>query len=191
MKRYLHNAVFKDLAKKMVLLTGPRQVGKTYLAREIMAEYKKPVYLNYDALDDARIINARQWAINSDLLIFDEIHKANLLPIQIPWPQDKRLMNICQALLSTPDQLKDLSTWADEIGTSSRTLLRMFQKETGLSYRAWVQQMHIAHALSKIASGESVAQSARSLGYSNPSAFSTMFKRHLGQTPQQFKYKDE
>ena len=47
---------------------------------------------------------------------------------------------------------------SDEIGTSSRTLMRMFQKETGLSYRAWVQQMHIAHALSKIASGESVAQ---------------------------------
>ncbi len=40
-------------------------------------------------------------------------------------------MNICQALLSTPDQLKDLSTWADEIGTSSRTLMRMFQKENG------------------------------------------------------------
>ena len=56
---------------------------------------------------------------------------------------------------------------------------------------ALVQQMHIAHALSKIASGESVAQIARSLGYSNPSAFSSMFKRHLGQTPQQFKYKDE
>ena len=51
--------------------------------------------------------------------------------------------------------------------------------------------MHIAHALSKIASGESVAQITRSLGYSNPSAFSTMFKRHLGQTPQQFKYMDE
>jgi len=75
MKRYLHNAVFKDLRKKMVLLTGPRQVGKTYLAREIMAEFKKPVYLNYDALDDARIINMRQWAIDSELLIFDEIHK--------------------------------------------------------------------------------------------------------------------
>jgi len=70
-------------------------------------------------------------------------------------------------------------------------LMRMFQKETGLSYRAWVQQMHIAHALSKIANGESVAQIARSLGYRNPSAFSSMFKRHLGQTPQQFKYKDE
>ncbi|MDH1726902.1 helix-turn-helix transcriptional regulator [Acinetobacter johnsonii] len=139
----------------------------------------------------SELISSDELSRSLQILIFDEIHKANLLPIQIPWPQDRRLMNICQALLSTPDQLKDLSTWADKIGTSSRTLMRMFQKETGLSYRAWVQQMHIAHALSKIANGESVAQIARSLGYSNPSAFSTMFKRHLGQTPQQFKYKDE
>ncbi len=28
--------------------------------------------------------------------------------------------------------------------------MRMFQKETGLSYRAWLQQMHIALALSKL-----------------------------------------
>jgi AraC-like DNA-binding protein len=124
------------------------------------------------------------------ILIFDEIQKANSLPIQIPWPQDKRLMSICQTLLNAPQQHKDLNTWADEIGTSSRTLMRMFQKETGLSYRAWLQQVHIAQALSKIASGESIAQISESLGYTNPSAFSAMFKRHLGQTPQQFKYKD-
>lgn len=121
------------------------------------------------------------------ILIFEEIHQANLLPIQIPWPKDKRLLSICQALLHFPDHLKDLSTWADEIGTSSRTLMRMFQKETGLSYRAWIQQMHIALALSKIANGESIAQISESLGYNQPSAFSTMFKRHLGKTPQQFK----
>lgn len=125
------------------------------------------------------------------ILIFDEIQKANSLPIQIPWPQDKRLLNICQTLLHEPQYPKDLSAWADEIGTSTRTLMRMFQKETGLSYRAWLQRMHIAQALSKIASGESVAQISRALGYSNPSAFSAMFKRHFGQTPQQFKYTDE
>ena len=75
MKRYLSELLRKDLAKKMVLLTGPRQVGKTYLAKEIMAVFNKPQYLNYDALDDARIIQSRQWAVNADLLIFDEIHK--------------------------------------------------------------------------------------------------------------------
>ncbi|MEQ1200754.1 AraC family transcriptional regulator [Acinetobacter nosocomialis] len=121
------------------------------------------------------------------ILIFEEIHRANLLSIQIPWPKDKRLLKICQELLHTPDHSKDLTDWADDIGTSSRTLMRMFQKETGLSYRAWVQQMHIALALSKIANGESITQISESLGYTNPSAFSAMFKRHLGKTPQQFR----
>ncbi|MBW1818987.1 MAG: hypothetical protein JRJ60_17750 [Deltaproteobacteria bacterium] len=33
MNRIQHDIVKKDLARKMVFLTGPRQVGKTYLAR--------------------------------------------------------------------------------------------------------------------------------------------------------------
>ncbi|MEB3754029.1 helix-turn-helix transcriptional regulator [Acinetobacter sp. MD2(2019)] len=132
--------------------------------------------------------------INSDelfralqVLIFEEIHKANLLPIQIPWPKDARLLKICQALFDTPNDLKDLNAWADEISTSPRTLMRMFQKDTGLSYRSWIQQLHIALALSKIGHGEAISSIATSLGYTNASAFSAMFKRHLGKTPQQFK----
>ena len=92
----------------------------------------------------------------------------------------QKTLKICQELLHIPDSSKDLTDWADDIGTSSRTLMRMFQKETGLSYRAWIQQMHIALALSKIANGESISQISESLGYTNPSAFSAMFKRHLG-----------
>ena len=141
-----------------------------------------------ESLPPSTVTSADELSRSLQILIFDEIHKANLLPIQIPWPQDKRLLHICQTMLETPNKLKDLSTWADEISASTRTLMRMFQKETGLSYRAWIQQMHIAHALSKISNGESIAQISRTLGYSNASAFSTMFKRHLGQTPQQFKH---
>jgi AraC-like DNA-binding protein len=140
-----------------------------------------------ESMPPSAVLSDDELSRSLQILIFDEIHKANLLPIQIPWPQDKRLLQICSTMLSTPGQLKDLSTWADDIGASTRTLMRMFQKETGLSYRAWIQRMHIAHALSKIASGEPIAQISRALGYNNPSAFSTMFKRHLGQTPQQFK----
>lgn len=75
MKRYLYDLIQNDLARKMVLITGPRQVGKTYLAKQIMAAFHKPQYLNFDSLDDARIIQSRQWAVNADFLIFDEIHK--------------------------------------------------------------------------------------------------------------------
>jgi len=75
MRRYLHAQILKDLPKKMVMITGPRQVGKTYLAKQIMAEFKTPQYLNADAPEDRSIILGRGWPLNADLLVFDEIHK--------------------------------------------------------------------------------------------------------------------
>jgi uncharacterized protein len=75
MKRYLYTQILEDLRKKMVFITGPRQIGKTYLAKQIMEEFKKPQYLNYDNINDFRIIQNMSWAQNSDLIIFDEIHK--------------------------------------------------------------------------------------------------------------------
>lgn len=75
MKRYLFEQILKDLVKKMVFITGPRQVGKTYLAKQLMSHFAKPQYLNFDNLTDRGIITDQSWIQNSDLLIFDEIHK--------------------------------------------------------------------------------------------------------------------
>jgi len=75
MKRYIYDAILNDLKKKMVIITGPRQVGKTYLCKQILSEFKNPQYLNYDSVDDLKIIAGRSWPINSGLLAFDEIHK--------------------------------------------------------------------------------------------------------------------
>ncbi len=75
MKRYLFTQILKDLKRKMVFITGPRQVGKTYLSKQIAEKFSKTQYLNYDILEDRRIINEMQWRKNLDLLIFDEIHK--------------------------------------------------------------------------------------------------------------------
>lgn len=75
MKRYLYPQILADLKRKMVIITGPRQVGKTYLARQIMQNFLKPTYLNFDNLEDRRIIQDRSWPLNTDLIVFDEIHK--------------------------------------------------------------------------------------------------------------------
>jgi len=75
MKRYLFEHIKKDLSKKMVIVTGPRQIGKTWLAKELMREYRNSVYLNYDHFGDAGIIRSHSWAMNADMLTLDEIHK--------------------------------------------------------------------------------------------------------------------
>jgi predicted AAA+ superfamily ATPase len=75
MKRYLSETVLSDLDNKMVVLTGPRQVGKTTLAKNLMVHYRRPQYLNWDISDDRRILREQSWSLRADLLIFDEIHK--------------------------------------------------------------------------------------------------------------------
>ena len=75
MKRYLSDILPLDLNKKMVLLTGPRQVGKTTLAKAMMKDYRRPQYLNWDVTDDRRILIDQSWSPRSDLLVLDEIHK--------------------------------------------------------------------------------------------------------------------
>lgn len=75
MNRYLHNRILEDLKQKMVFLTGPRQVGKTYLSKTIQKETKSSIYLNNDDIDDMKIIKNRTWAPETRLVILDEIHK--------------------------------------------------------------------------------------------------------------------
>jgi len=59
----------------MVFLCGPRQVGKTWLAKKIAAASTRSVYLNYDRLEDREIIRREGWRRGTELLVLDEIHK--------------------------------------------------------------------------------------------------------------------
>jgi len=75
MKRYLDEIITKDLATKMVVLTGPRQVGKTTLSRQLMHGYSGAQYLNWDVLVDRAILQRQSWSPRAGLLVMDEIHK--------------------------------------------------------------------------------------------------------------------
>lgn len=72
MKRYLTNELKKYAGKKILLVSGPRQVGKTTLSKDLFQNYE---YLNFDRLIDKKKLLAEEWNRETDLIIFDEIHK--------------------------------------------------------------------------------------------------------------------
>ena len=72
MKRYLDNYIKESLNEKIVLLTGPRQTGKTTLSKQLYPTYD---YFNYDAVEDRVQLRQKSWDRSKPLIIFDELHK--------------------------------------------------------------------------------------------------------------------
>jgi hypothetical protein len=71
-QRYLEPAVRRDLRRKMVFVSGPRQVGKTTLARRLVG--RRAGYLSWDVpADRDRILRGE--LPPASLWVFDEIHK--------------------------------------------------------------------------------------------------------------------
>lgn len=75
-QRYLERAVRADLAEKMVFVAGPRQVGKTTLAKQILAANEDGgVYCSWDRQKDRAAIRQAEWPPGRALVVFDELHK--------------------------------------------------------------------------------------------------------------------
>jgi hypothetical protein len=72
--RRIASALQADLLRKMVLLSGPRQCGKTTLVRRIAGE-QRGLYLNWDDAADRRAIQRMAFDLAHPLWVFDELHK--------------------------------------------------------------------------------------------------------------------
>lgn len=76
--RYIESSVTDDLPRKMVFIGGPRQSGKTTLAKHLCQQADcdiKTRYLNWDAAADREKILKESFPTEPGFLILDEIHK--------------------------------------------------------------------------------------------------------------------
>lgn len=75
--RYIKDDILKDIKSRMIFIGGPRQVGKTTLARMTAKEHfsDKSVYLNWDNNTDRKSIITETFKTGEKIIIFDELHK--------------------------------------------------------------------------------------------------------------------
>ncbi len=116
-------------------------------------------------------------------IILDQIAAMPTSDLHIPMPTDRRLLPICAALTANPGDRRSLKDWAAQVGTSDRTVERLFVQETGLTFHRWREQMRVLKSLSLLGSGRAVKNVALELGFANPSTFIAMFRKIMGETP--------
>ncbi len=95
MKRSVIPSLIKTLDSKIILLSGPRDVGKLELSKGISTDHQ---ILSYDTDQERESIHTHQWDHHKDLLILDEIQKMKGWKA---WAQDSFGSNIKQRVLMT------------------------------------------------------------------------------------------
>jgi AraC-like DNA-binding protein len=119
-------------------------------------------------------------------LMIDEFSPTTDLALHLPEPRDNRLKRICSKLRDEPGDARTLEEWSDVAGGCTRTLGRLFLRETGMTFAQWRRQARLLDAIVRLNAGQSVTSVALDAGYESPSAFIEMFRRVMGTTPGQY-----
>lgn len=151
----------------------PTSLAVTPLLRELILRAIQPA----DEADE----DGRQDRLFAVLL--DEVGLLPRCRLRLAMPADPRLRRVCETVLADPGRRRDMAALAEIGGASPRTLARLAERDLGVPFSIWRQQARVLAALPILVGGGSVAEAAFTLGYDNPSAFASMFRRMTGTAP--------
>lgn len=120
------------------------------------------------------------------LVLADQIKLQYPPQLSAPRVLSGRLKPIAEALQSNPADARTLQAWSDELGVTTRTLARAFERETNMSFTAYRQQTRLHAAIERLARGEAVSRIAYDLGFASSSTFIEMFRKATGTTPKRY-----
>jgi AraC-like DNA-binding protein len=117
-----------------------------------------------------------------------ELHHAEDSATFIPLPQEPRCRRAADIVLGDISGPHEIAALAREVGTSARTLSRLFSSQTQLSFKSWCQRARIAAAIERLSTETNVPvkQLAAEFGYASVPAFSHAFRQVTGKTPTEF-----
>jgi AraC-like DNA-binding protein len=126
---------------------------------------------------------AVKWQAHLVAVILHQLEAAPTIPLQLPHLSDPRLVRIAEMLKRDPGDCQTLAELCRVTGAGKRSVERLFQREIGMTFGKWRQQVRLMQGMRLLAEGAKVTHAALESGYSTPSAFISMFRKALGTTP--------
>ncbi len=163
-----------------------REERSESLQAEFVVRVSRLLHETILALFDGRD-NPERTELLVRLAVF-ELHHAEDSTTFIPLPHEPRCRRAADIVLGDPTAAHEIESLARAVGTSARTLSRLFTSETQLSFKSWCQRARIARAIERLSmdADVSVKQLASDLGYASVPAFSHAFRQVTGRTPTEF-----
>jgi AraC-like DNA-binding protein len=145
----------------------------TSLLRELVLEIVRAGQLRF---------RNREHCALRDLVVL-RIIRASSVPTEIRMPREPRAYAAATWILDHLTPSPSLQAVCSEVGVSTRTLQRLFRNEVGIDADSWRRQMRLTKGIEFLVAGLSVKQAAFAVGYNQPSAFVSAFRRTFGMTP--------
>lgn len=120
------------------------------------------------------------------VVLLEELAQMPVEKLYLPTSNEPRMRKIAKMLSDDPADRRTLADWAKLVAMSERSLARLVQQETGLTFGRWRQQLHLIVAMRQLSSGQTVQRVADQLGYDSVTAFITMFKKAVGKPPARY-----
>ncbi len=111
-KRLISQVILESLGPKITLLSGPRQVGKTTLAKDLLHSCS---YYNYDERKSNRVFINQEWDDQTELVIFDELHKMKKWKLWLKGLYDEGRFKEQSALVTGSARLSHLKKVGDSL----------------------------------------------------------------------------
>jgi|SRR5581483_11063908 len=127
-----------------------------------------------------------KWQMHLIAVILHQLEAVKTVPLQLPHLSDPRLVRIAKILANDCRDPRTLAQLCKGTGAGKRSVERLFEKEIGMTFGKWRQQLRLMQAMRLLAEGAKVTHAALECGYSTPSAFTAMFRKALGIPPSSY-----
>ena len=169
-------SLFIDPAQATMLAPKPQLLKVTPLLREIVC------WLAEDGADQT---GSPTWCRLAESAV-ELIQPLEVTAVPLPAPTSPRLMRIEDRIRAAPALEHSVGEHAGHEAMSTRSLLRLVQTQTGMSWRQWRRVVVLSEAMPRLVAGRSVGAVASELGFRSSGSFITAFKEVFGRTPGRF-----